>query len=60
MDELRGRLGDVPPGRIAVNCQVGMRGYLATRILLAAGRDVVNLSGGYLAWELFEGAGLLG
>lgn len=60
VDELRGRLGDVPPGRIAVNCQVGMRGYLATRILLAAGRDVVNLSGGYLAWELFEGAGLLG
>lgn len=56
VDELRGRLGDVPPGRIAVNCQVGMRGYLATRILLAAGRDVVNLSGGYLAWELFEGA----
>ena len=60
VDELRGRLGDVPPGRIAVNCQVGMRGYLATRILLAAGRDVVNLSGGYLAWELFDGAGLLG
>jgi len=60
VDELRSRLGDVPPGRIAVNCQVGMRGYLATRILLAAGRDVVNLSGGYLAWELFEGAGLLG
>ena len=56
VDELRGRLGDVPPGRVAVNCQVGMRGYLATRILLAAGRDVVNLSGGYLAWEMFEGA----
>lgn len=59
VDELRGRLADVPTGRIAVNCQVGMRGYLATRILMAARRDVVNLSGGYQAWELFAGAGLL-
>ncbi len=60
VDELRGRLAEVPPGRIAVNCQVGMRGYLATRILMAAQRDVVNLSGGYQAWQLFAGAGLLG
>jgi rhodanese-related sulfurtransferase len=35
-----------------------MRGYLATRILLAAGRDVVNLSGGYQTWEMFSAAGL--
>jgi NADPH-dependent 2,4-dienoyl-CoA reductase/sulfur reductase-like enzyme/rhodanese-related sulfurtransferase len=60
VDELRGRLAEVPPGLIAVNCQVGMRGYLATRILMAAKRDVVNLSGGYQAWQLFAGAGLLG
>ena len=58
IDELRSRLAEVPAGRVAVNCQVGMRGYLATRILLAAGRDVVNLSGGYQTWEMFSAAGL--
>ena len=55
VDELRGRLSEVPSGRIAVYCQVGMRGYLATRILMADNREVVNLSGGYHAWELFQG-----
>jgi rhodanese-related sulfurtransferase len=51
IDELRGRLGeiDVVP-RIIAYCQVGLRGYLATRILRQAGRDAANLSGGYATY----------
>jgi rhodanese-related sulfurtransferase len=38
VDELRSRLAELPPdGEIAVYCQVGQRGYLATRILRQAG-----------------------
>ncbi|MGL4554815.1 MAG: FAD-dependent oxidoreductase [Gemmataceae bacterium] len=48
VDELRGRLADVPKGRpVVAYCQVGQRGYLATRILMQAGYDVSNLGGGY-------------
>ena len=38
VDDLRSRLAELPRDReIAVYCQVGQRGYLATRILLQAG-----------------------
>ena len=38
VDDLRSRLGELPRDReIAAYCQVGQRGYLATRILLQAG-----------------------
>ena len=48
VDQLRSRLGELPDDRtIAAYCQVGQRGYLATRILLHNGFDAVNLSGGY-------------
>lgn len=54
VDDLRQRLGELPRGRqIAVYCQVGQRGYLATRILLQAGFNVVNVSGGYKTYKLF-------
>src|SRR5262249_32451097 len=47
VDDLRSRLGELPQGRqIAVYCQVGQRGYLATRILRQGGVDGVNVSGG--------------
>ena len=39
---------------VAVYCQVGQRGYLATRILAQAGFKVVNLGGGYKAYKLFH------
>ncbi len=47
--ELRGRLDEVPPDRdIYVFCQVGFRGYLASRLLLQNGySSVYNLTGGY-------------
>ena len=50
--ELRGRLDEVAGaagGRtISVHCASGVRSYLATRVLLCAGFDARNLSGGWL------------
>jgi NADPH-dependent 2,4-dienoyl-CoA reductase/sulfur reductase-like enzyme/peroxiredoxin family protein/TusA-related sulfurtransferase/rhodanese-related sulfurtransferase len=48
LDALRGRLGELDPAKpTVVFCQIGMRGYLAYRILKQAGfKDVRNLSGG--------------
>jgi rhodanese-related sulfurtransferase len=54
IDELRDRLDEIPRDRrVVVHCQVGMRGYLATRILLQAGRVTANLSGGYQSYRQF-------
>jgi rhodanese-related sulfurtransferase len=51
LDELRGRLGEVDRGQRTITyCQLGQRGYLATRILAQSGYDVANLSGGYLTY----------
>jgi rhodanese-related sulfurtransferase len=56
VDELRKRIAEVPKEKpVAVYCQVGQRGYIATRILLQLGYDVVNLSGGYRTWLLWQG-----
>lgn len=53
VDELRGRLSELPRDReIAVYCQVGQRGYLATRILRQAGYEAANLGGGYRTYRL--------
>jgi rhodanese-related sulfurtransferase len=55
VDELRSRLGELPRDRkIAAYCQVGQRGYLATRILLQAGFSAVNIGGGYKTYKLFQ------
>jgi rhodanese-related sulfurtransferase len=55
VDELRSRLGELPQGRqIAVCCQVGQRGYLATRILRQAGFDAMNGGGGYKTYRLLH------
>ena len=55
VDELRGRLGDIPRDQdVAVYCQVGQRGYLATRILLQSGFSASNIGGGYKTYKLFE------
>lgn len=56
VDELRGRLGEIDPGRpVVAYCQVGMRGNVAVRILLQNGFRVQNLSGGYASWEQLFG-----
>jgi NADPH-dependent 2,4-dienoyl-CoA reductase/sulfur reductase-like enzyme/rhodanese-related sulfurtransferase len=55
VDELRSRLGELPKDReIAAYCQVGQRGYLATRILRQKGFDAVNVGGGYKTYRLFH------
>jgi rhodanese-related sulfurtransferase len=55
VDELRERLGELPRDRpIAAYCQVGQRGYLATRMLLQAGFSAVNVGGGYKTYKLFN------
>ena len=54
VDEIRTRLAELPRGSdIAVYCQVGQRGYLATRILLQAGFQAANIGGGYKTYRLF-------
>jgi len=54
LDQLRERLAELPADRpLLVYCQVGLRGYLATRILLQKGYPVRNLAGGYKNYLLF-------
>lgn len=51
--ELRTRLSEVPKDRtVLVYCGVGLRGYLAERILRQHGwTDLYNLTGGYKTWK---------
>lgn len=53
---LRNRLAEVPKDRtIVVNCGMGLRAYLAVRILRQNGyTDVVNLSGGYMTYKAVQ------
>ena len=50
---LRQRVGDVPKDQpIYITCQVGLRGYLAARILAAQGLTAMNLDGGYKTYSV--------
>ena len=49
LDDLRTRLDEVDDETI-VHCQVGLRGYLAQRILAQHGKSARNLDGGYRTW----------
>jgi NADPH-dependent 2,4-dienoyl-CoA reductase/sulfur reductase-like enzyme/rhodanese-related sulfurtransferase len=52
LDSLRDRLNELDKNKeILVYCQIGLRGYLAVRILAAAGFRAKNLSGGYKTWS---------
>ena len=52
LGQLRGRLSEIDKSRLVVaSCQVGLRGYLAERILKQNGFNAANLSGGYLTWK---------
>ena len=57
LDSLRGRLDELDASKpVYVNCQVGLRGYIACRILMAHGFDCYNLTGGYGFYrEVLEG-----
>jgi CoA-disulfide reductase len=54
LDDLRDRLQELPKDKtIYVFCQVGLRGYIACRILMQKGyKDVRNLSGGYKTYHV--------
>lgn len=54
VDDLRDRLGELPrERRIVIYCQIGLRGYIAQRILVQNGfTEVYNLSGGFLLWNI--------
>lgn len=53
VDDLRNRLSELPKDKkIVLYCAVGLRGYLASRILLQNGfSEVYNLSGGYKTYS---------
>ncbi len=48
LPQLRQHIAELPKDKpIYISCQVGLRGYLAARILMQHGFDVYNLDGGY-------------
>lgn len=55
VDELRDRIDEIDKNKpVVVFCQVGQRGYLATRILMQNGYRVRNVSGGYRLWSSWQ------
>jgi NADPH-dependent 2,4-dienoyl-CoA reductase/sulfur reductase-like enzyme/rhodanese-related sulfurtransferase len=56
VDDLRSNLKELPKGmEILVYCQVGVRAYIAARLLTQHGFKVRNLSGGYRRYAMWEG-----
>ncbi len=56
VDELRNRLSEIDKSKkIYVTCQIGLRGYVACRILTQNGFDCYNLSGGYRLYNSIFG-----
>jgi len=52
LDELRGRLGELPKEReIVAYCQTGQRSYFACRLLAYHGFRVRNLTGAWRTWN---------
>ena len=48
LDSIRQRLNEIPKDKkIIIYCKVGLRGYVAYRILVQKGFEAYNLSGGY-------------
>ena len=55
VDELRQRMNELPSDKkILINCQVGLRGYVAQRMLTLSGFDAVNMPGGYRSWTIIN------
>jgi NADPH-dependent 2,4-dienoyl-CoA reductase/sulfur reductase-like enzyme/rhodanese-related sulfurtransferase len=55
LGKIRDRLSELPRDRdIVVYCAVGIRGYIAERILRQRGFRAWNLSGGYATWKQFH------
>jgi NADPH-dependent 2,4-dienoyl-CoA reductase/sulfur reductase-like enzyme/rhodanese-related sulfurtransferase len=57
VDELRNRLGELPSDAVInVHCGVGMRSYIACRILMQNGFAVRNISGGLISYVAYKNA----
>jgi NADPH-dependent 2,4-dienoyl-CoA reductase/sulfur reductase-like enzyme/rhodanese-related sulfurtransferase len=55
LDSLRERLAELDKNKkIYIVCQIGLRGYIAQRILEQNGYDTLNLSGGYRLYKAAE------
>lgn len=55
LDSIRSRMNELPKDkRLAIFCKTGIRSYLAQRILVQNGFEVVNLSGGYDLWKICQ------
>ncbi|WP_099191554.1 CoA-disulfide reductase [Tepidibacter mesophilus] len=56
LGEIRNKLDEIPKNKeVYITCQVGLRGYLASRILSQNGYKVKNLDGGYKTYSsVFE------
>jgi len=53
VDDLRSRIGELDPEKeIWAYCAVGMRGYIASRILKQRGFRVKNVTGGYRSYSM--------
>ncbi|MNJ52275.1 Coenzyme A disulfide reductase [compost metagenome] len=53
VDELRARLNELDTDKeIWLYCQVGLRGYTASRILNQSGFRTRNLTGGYITYQM--------
>jgi len=60
IDDLRERLAELPKDKeLLIFCQVGLRGYVACRILLQNGYRCRNLNGGYKTYQMFKGVSVL-
>ena len=58
LDELRPRIGELDKDKkVYLTCQMGLRGYVAARILMQRGFDAYNLSGGYRLYDVISGKG---
>ncbi len=56
LDELRERLDEVDISKpVYITCQIGLRGYLAQRILMQRGYECYNLLGGYRFYRMLQG-----
>jgi NADPH-dependent 2,4-dienoyl-CoA reductase/sulfur reductase-like enzyme/rhodanese-related sulfurtransferase len=57
VDDLRRRIGELPKEKeLLVFCEVGLRAYVAARLLAQNGFRVRNLSGGYKRYLMWRGS----
>ena len=57
LDELRAHIGELDKSKpVYATCQIGLRGYVACRMLSQLGFDCYNLSGGYRLYNSIFGS----